>query len=197
MYRCYGGPEVLEFTELPAPKTHVDSVLVRVKAAGLNHADAAIQAGALDGAVETFFPVVPGWDVAGVVERSGPGGREFAAGDEVIAYVRGEVDREGVVHPLAVQAGETVLVLGAAGGVGSIAVQIALARGARLIAVASSDDHGYLRTLSAEPVARGAGLAEQVRSLVPDGADAVFDAAGRGALASSAGSARPGTSLGK
>ena len=104
---------------------------------------------------------------------------------------------QGVAHALAVQAGETVLVLGAAGGVGSIAVQIALARGARVIAVAASDDHGYLRTLGAEPVARGAGLVDQVRSLVPGGVDAVFDAAGRGALASSAGSARPGTSPGK
>ena len=73
VYRRYGGPEVLELTELPEPKTHVDSVLIRVKAAGLNRADAAIQAGALDSAVETYFPVVPGWDIAGVVERSGPG----------------------------------------------------------------------------------------------------------------------------
>ena len=234
VYRRYGGPEVLELTELPEPKTHVDSVLIRVKAAGLNHADAAIQAGALDGAVETFFPVVPGWDVAGVVERSGPGAREFAAGDEVIAYVRGDVQRahggfaelvsadvrtvapkprtmsfveaaglplaaltayQGVVHALAVQRGDTVLVLGAAGGVGSLAVQIALAQGARVIGVAGPDDEHYLRTLGAEPVVRGAGLVDQVLGLVTDGVDAVFDAAGNGALAASAGVQRPGARL--
>lgn len=234
MYRRYGGPEVLELTELPEPKTHVDSVLIRVTAAGLNRADAAIQAGALDGAVETFFPVVPGWDVAGVVERSGPGAREFAAGDEVIAYVRGDVNRahgafaelvsadvrtvahkprtmsfaeaaglplaaltayQGVVHSLAVQPGETLLVLGAAGGVGSVAVQIALARGARVIGADSPDDEDYLRTLGAEPVARGAGLVDHVLGLVPGGADAVFDTAGRGTLAASAGAVRPGARL--
>ena len=234
MYRGYGGPEVLELADLPEPKTHVDSVLIRVKAAGLNRADAAIQAGALDAAVETFFPVVPGWDVAGVVERSGPGAREFAAGDEVIAYVRGDVNRahggfaelvsadvrtvahkprtmsfaeaaglplaaltayQGVVHALAVQPGETVLVLGAAGGVGSVAAQIALARGARVVGAASAGDEDYLRSLGAEPVVRGVEgmeLAEQVRSLVPGGVDAVFDAAGGGALAASVGVVRPG-----
>ena len=234
MYRRYGGPEVLELAELPEPKTHVDSVLIRVRAAGLNRADAAIQAGALDGAVETYFPVVPGWDVAGVVERSGRGAREFAPGDEVIAYVRGDVHRahggfaelvsadvrtvahkprtmsfaeaaglplaaltayQGVVHALAVRPGETVLVLGAAGGVGSVAVQIALARGARVIGVDSPEDQDYLRKLGAEPAARGAGLAEQVRGLIPNGADAVFDTVGRGALAASAGATRPGARL--
>ena len=93
VYRQYGGPEVLELAELPAPKTHVDSVLVRVRAAALNPADLALQAGALDGAVDTYFPVIPGWDIAGVVERSGLATPEFAPGDEVIGYIRGEVQR--------------------------------------------------------------------------------------------------------
>ena len=231
VYRRYGGPEVLELTELPEPKTHVDSVLIRVKAAGLNHADAAIQAGALDDAVETFFPVVPGWDVAGVVERSGRGATEFAPGDEVIAYVRGDVHRahgafaelvaadvrtvahkphtmsfaeaaglplsaltayQGVTHVLAVQPGETVLVLGAAGGVGSLAVQIALARGARVIGIASPNDHDYLRTLGAEPATRGPDLVDQVLALVPNGADAVLDTAGAAALTAASRALRPG-----
>nr|WSY54195.1 NADP-dependent oxidoreductase [Streptomyces sp. NBC_00886] len=231
VYRRYGGPEVLELTELPEPKTHVDSVLIRVKAAGLNHADAAIQAGALDGAVETFFPVVPGWDIAGVVERSGPGAPEFATGDEVIAYIRGDVQRahggyaelvsadvrtvahkpstlsfteaaglplaaltayQGVVHALAVQQGESLLVHGAAGGVGSVAVQIALARGARVIGVGSADDHDYLRSLGAQAVAYGEGLTDRVLSLVPKGVDAVLDAIGGGTLAASAGALRSG-----
>ncbi|MFI6463552.1 alcohol dehydrogenase catalytic domain-containing protein [Streptomyces sp. NPDC050538] len=75
VYRRYGGPGVLELTELPEPKTQVNSMLIRVRSAGLNRADFAIQAGALDSAVETYFSVVPGWDVAGVVERAGPGRR--------------------------------------------------------------------------------------------------------------------------
>jgi NADPH:quinone reductase-like Zn-dependent oxidoreductase len=87
----FGGPEVLRVADLDEPKTHVDSVLVRVKAAGLNPADLAIRAGALAGSVESYFPVVPGWDVAGVVVRAGPGAPEFAPGDEVVGYVRGEV----------------------------------------------------------------------------------------------------------
>jgi NADPH:quinone reductase-like Zn-dependent oxidoreductase len=63
VYRRYGGPEVLELAELPPPKTHVDSVLVRVRAAAVNPADLAMQAGALDGAVDTYFPVITGWDI--------------------------------------------------------------------------------------------------------------------------------------
>ncbi|MCX4903871.1 NADP-dependent oxidoreductase [Streptomyces sp. NBC_00878] len=231
VYRRYGGPEVLELTELPEPKTHVDSVLIRVRAAGLNRADAALQAGVLDSAVETFFPVVPGWDVAGVVERSGPGAPEFATGDEVIAYVRGDVQRahggfaelvsadvravarkpstmsfteaaglplaaltayQGVVHALAVRRGESVLVHGAAGGVGSVAVQIALARGARVIGVGSADDLDYLRALGARAVAYGEGLTGEVLSLVPKGVDSVFDTVGGGTLAASAGAVRSG-----
>jgi NADPH:quinone reductase-like Zn-dependent oxidoreductase len=232
VYRRYGGPDVLELTELPEPKTHVDSVLIRVRAAGLNRADAAIQAGALDSAVETYFPVVPGWDVAGVVER--PGAPEFAPGDEVIAYVRGDVQRahggfaelvsadvrgvvrkpsalsfieaaglplagltayQGVVHALAVRQGESLLVHGAAGGVGSVAVQIALAGGARVIGVGSADDHAYLRALGAQAVAYGEGLTDRVRSLVPEGVDAVLDTIGGGALAASAGAVRSGGRL--
>ncbi|MDX6252660.1 MAG: hypothetical protein QOF10_6020 [Kribbellaceae bacterium] len=234
VYRRYGGPEVLELTELPEPKTHVDSVLIRVKAAGLNRADAAIQAGALDSAVETFFPVVPGWDIAGVVERSGPGAPEFATGDEVIAYIRGDVQRahggfaelvsadvrivahkpstmsfseaaglplaaltayQGVVRALAVQPGESILVHGAAGGVGSVAVQIARAQGARVIGSDSPGNHDYLRTLGAEVVAYGESLTDQVHSLVPNGVDAMFDTIGGGTLTASAAATRPGARL--
>ena len=101
---------------------------------------------------------------------------------------------QGVVHALAVQAGDTVLVLGAAGGVGSVAVQIALAQGARVIGAGSPGDHDYLRTLGAEAVAYGEGLTDQVLSLVPNGVDAVFDTVG-GALAASAGAARSGGRL--
>jgi NADPH:quinone reductase-like Zn-dependent oxidoreductase len=234
VYRRYGGPEVLEPAELPEPKTHVDSVLVRVRAAGLNHADLAMQAGLLDAAVETYFPVVPGWDIAGVVQRAGPGAAEFSPGDEVIGYLRGDVQRahgglaelaaadvrtlarkpagmdfaeaaalplagltayQGVVRALGVRAGETLLVLGAAGGVGSLAVQIALVQGARVIGSAAPGQHDYLRSLGAEAAGRDEALARQVRQVVPQGADAVFDTAGHGGLRAAAGAARPGGRL--
>ncbi|MEV6365847.1 NADP-dependent oxidoreductase [Micromonospora musae] len=93
VYRRFGGPDVLELAELPPPKMQQDSVLIRVRAAGLNPADNLIRAGALAEAMDTLFPVVPGWDVAGVVEQVGPGVTEFAEGDEVIGYLR-----ESVLH---------------------------------------------------------------------------------------------------
>jgi NADPH:quinone reductase-like Zn-dependent oxidoreductase len=83
---------------------------------------------------------------------------------------------------LGVGAGTTLLVNGAAGGVGSAAVQLARARGARVIGTASEGNHDYLRSLGAEPTTYGDGLTERVREIVPDGVDAALDAAGGGAL---------------
>jgi NADPH:quinone reductase-like Zn-dependent oxidoreductase len=74
--------------------------------------------------------------------------------------------------------GETVLVHAAAGGVGSMVVQLARARGARVIGTASPPNHQYLVALGAEPVAYGPGLADRVRALAPDGVDAAVDAIG-------------------
>lgn len=85
------------------------------------------------------------------------------------------------VHTLtatAVGAGDTVLVHGAAGGVGLVAVQLAVLRGARVVATASPGRHDALRALGAEPVAYGAGLEERVRALAPDGVDASLDLVG-------------------
>ncbi|MFF8773327.1 NADP-dependent oxidoreductase [Kitasatospora sp. NPDC015120] len=82
-------------------------------------------------------------------------------------------------------AGDTVLVHGAAGGVGTVAVQLARAWGATVIGTASARNHGYLRELGAVPVAYGEGLVERVRAAAPQGVDAAFDAAGRGALEAS------------
>ncbi len=82
---------------------------------------------------------------------------------------------------LGVTAGETVLIHGAAGSVGTIAVQIALARGATVIGTASDAHQDYVRSLGAIPTRYGDGLVERVRALVPH-VDAVLDAAGKGAL---------------
>lgn len=86
---------------------------------------------------------------------------------------------------LKVGRGDTVLIHGASGGVGTIAVQLALAWGATVIGTASERNHDYLRELGAIPVTYGEGLAGRVRELAPDGVDAALDAAGRGALEAS------------
>ncbi|MGW2182209.1 NADP-dependent oxidoreductase [Streptomyces sp. NPDC001732] len=87
-----------------------------------------------------------------------------------------------VLDALEVGDGDTLLLHGAAGGVGSAGVQLALARGATVIGTASPGNHAYLRELGAIPVAYGEGLVARVREVAPQGVDAVFDAAGRGVL---------------
>jgi NADPH:quinone reductase-like Zn-dependent oxidoreductase len=76
----------------------------------------------------------------------------------------------------------TLLINGASGSVGSAAVQLAVVRGARVIGTASPANHTYLRSLGAEPVAYGEGLAGRVRALAPDGVDEALDVAGSGVL---------------
>jgi enoyl reductase len=78
--------------------------------------------------------------------------------------------------------GDTLLIHAAAGGVGSFAVQIARARGARVIGTASERNHDYLRELGAIPVTYGPGLEDRVRDAAPDGVSAVLDAIGGEAL---------------
>ncbi|GAA4883825.1 NADP-dependent oxidoreductase [Kitasatospora terrestris] len=75
-------------------------------------------------------------------------------------------------------AGDTVLVHGAAGGVGSLGVQLARVRGARVIGTASPRNHERLRALGCEPVEYGDGLADRVRALAPDGVTVVADFVG-------------------
>ena len=219
-YQSFGGPEVLEVVEAPDPKMFADLVLVRIEAAALNPADLAFQSGAADPLVDSFFPVTPGWDVAGVVEQAVVATTGFQPGDEVIGYVRGQAMHYGtyaekisaeprqlarkprnlswaqaaglpvagltayqaIVHSLEVTAGDTVLVHGAAGGVGHLAVQIAIARGARVIGTGSEASQAFIESLGATPVRYGDELVEQVRKIAPDGVDAVFDTAGRGSL---------------
>lgn len=87
-YRSYGGVEKLEQLELPVPKVGPGSVRIKIKAAGVNPVDWKVMAGYLDPIMEVNFPVVPGWDVAGVVDAVGFDTPEFAVGDEVHAYGR-------------------------------------------------------------------------------------------------------------
>ncbi|MET8740421.1 NADP-dependent oxidoreductase [Streptomyces sp. NPDC004728] len=87
-----------------------------------------------------------------------------------------------VLTDLGLKSGETVVVDGAAGGVGSVAVQLARHLGANVIGTASERNHAYLRSLGAEPVTYGEGFAERVRAVAAKGVDAAFDAAGKGSL---------------
>ena len=214
-YEKYGDPDVLQYGEQPDPKVGPDSVLVDVRASSVNPVDWKITAGYLDGALPTYFPVIPGWDVAGVVVQPGPSVTEFEAGDEVIGYVRMDTVglgtfaeqvaapvralarkprnvswAEAATMPLAgltayqsleavgVTDGDTVLVHNGAGGVGTYAIQIAKAWGARVLATASEKNHDFLRSLGAEPLTYGEGLADRIAEAAPEGLDAVVDFVG-------------------
>src|SRR5580704_12125351 len=84
VYHRFGGPEVLQVVEVPEPKMFADQVRIHIKAAALNPADLGFQAGAADALVDSIFPVIPGWDVAGIVAEAGIGTTGFKSGDEVI-----------------------------------------------------------------------------------------------------------------
>ncbi|GAA4212342.1 NADP-dependent oxidoreductase [Actinocatenispora rupis] len=83
---------------------------------------------------------------------------------------------------VAVTAGETLVIDGAAGGVGTLAVQLARRAGVRVIGTASEPNHAHLRSLGAQPIRYGHGLARRVAALAPQGVDAALDAAGHGSL---------------
>src|SRR3954471_24072701 len=88
-YDRFGDDDVLRLRDdLPDPPVGPDTVLVRVHAAGVNPVDLTIRSGYLASAFPHHFPIVPGWDVAGVVENAGPAVVGFAPGDEVFGYVR-------------------------------------------------------------------------------------------------------------
>jgi len=160
----------------------------------------------------TQLPAVLGLEIAGTVDGVGPGVDALAGDDEVLGFADGggyaEYALATTVAPkparldwaaaaalpvaaetalrvldlLEVMRGDTMLIHGAAGAVGTVAVQIAVARGAAVIGTASKPNHDYLRKLGATPVPYGGGLVDRVRAVAPDGIDAVFDAASQGAL---------------
>jgi NADPH:quinone reductase-like Zn-dependent oxidoreductase len=85
---AFGGPDRLQVMDLPVPPVAPDGVLVRVRAAGVNPVDVGIREGRLRDLFPYHFPLVPGWDAAGVVERVGPAVTDFRPGDEVYGYCR-------------------------------------------------------------------------------------------------------------
>lgn len=205
----FGGPDVLEVVELPDPHPNAGQVRVAVRAAGINPIDWKVRSGAMGGDLpQTTGREVAGIvdEVGEGVTDAKPGDRifGFAVGGGGAAQLALSSDYapippsldfvDAAALPVAVEtavrtldllgvgSGTTVLINGAAGGVGSAAVQIARAHGARVIGTASENNHDYLRSLGAEPTTYGEGLEQRVRELAPDGVDAALDAAGAGEL---------------
>jgi NADPH:quinone reductase-like Zn-dependent oxidoreductase len=207
-FSTYGGPEVLQWAEAPDPHPGPGQVRITVRAASVNPIDWKVLTGMLSGDKPLQGTGYLGYDAAGVVDEVGDGVTGVAVGDEVFgrgrntqaeyavldawaakapsidwavaaaAGVAGETSERGL-RLLGVTAGDTLFVDGGAGGVGAVAVQMALARGAKVIASASEANHDYLRELGTTPVMYGQGLAERVRAAAGGPVDAVFDVAGK------------------
>src|ERR687895_1651431 len=172
--REWGGRDRMELLELEPPPVAPDGVLVRVRAAGVNPVDAKIRGGYMAQALPYHFPVILGWDAAGVVEQVGPAVTWFRPGDQVYGFLRRHHLQYGTyaeyttapegffahmppelsfeeaaampcavltghqsLEALGLRGGETLFLGGGAGGVGHLAIQLAVARGARVVATAS------------------------------------------------------------
>lgn len=211
VYEEYGGPEVLHLKEIEEPHAGPGQVRLKVVAAAVNPLDHKIRRGWMP-FMAPAFPAVPGLEAAGIVDEVGEGVTGVSVGDEVLgwtdtgAYAPYALATDVAPKPaglgwesaaalpvatetsarvldlLGLTEGETLLLHGAAGVVGAVGVQLAVARGATVIGTASPANHDYLRSLGAIPVAYGDGLADRVRAVAPGGIDAVYDAAGHGAL---------------
>ncbi|MBX9424458.1 NADP-dependent oxidoreductase [Streptomyces lateritius] len=199
-------------TGVAVPEPGPGEVRVKVAAVGLNPVDWKRRYGWVEEFYPTTFPAVPGLEFAGTVDKVGEGVDDLAVGDEVLGWTKtgayAQYAIAGLVVPkpaglswasaaslpvatetaqrvldlIGVRAGETLFLHGAAGVVGSVGVQLAVAAGVTVIGSASGANHAYLRELGAIPVEYGDGLADRVRAAAPDGVDAVFDAAGHGVL---------------
>ena len=180
----YGAPDVLKFEDVPRPEPQDDEALVRVIASGVNPADPLTLSGKYAREFGTHLPLIPGYDIAGVVEKTGANISKPKVGDPVYGYATfggGWADYvtvkewevsvkpkslsfvEAAAVPMSaltawqalvgvakLQPGQTVLIHGGSGGVGSFAIQIAKARGAHVIATASTANQDLLKQLGAD-----------------------------------------------
>jgi len=207
-FMTYGGPEVLNWADVLDPHAGPGQIRIVVRAASVNPIDWKMLAGAMSGGQPLDGVGYLGFDAAGVVDEVGDGVTGVSVGDEVLgrgsntqaqlavldswagkpsqvdwavaaaAGVAGETAERGL-RLLDVKAGDTVFVDGGAGGVGAAAVQLAVARGARVIASSSEANHGYLREIGATPVLYGEGVVARVQAAAGGPVDAVFDVAGK------------------
>jgi NADPH:quinone reductase-like Zn-dependent oxidoreductase len=213
VFREFGQPSVLTVSEVPDPHAGPGEVRIRVRAASVNPIDWKIRAGYMQQFMPLELPAIPGRDAAGVVDEVGDGVVGTAVGDVVFglsgtgttaeyavltawapvpgAWALEQAAGAGVaaetavrtLNMLGVTSGSKLLIEGAAGGVGSAAVQIALARGAALvIGTAGERNHEFLRSLGATATTYGPGLADRVSALAPDGIDGALDTVGSGSL---------------
>ncbi|PYC87421.1 NADPH:quinone reductase [Streptomyces tateyamensis] len=207
----YGDPSVLEVAEVPAPQAGPGQVRIAVQAAAVNGYDWKLRAGYLQEIAPVAFPAVPGLEAAGVVDQVGDGVLGVAVGDKVFGLGQrtwaqyalldhfaakpvglGWPEAGGLsvvaetaqrcLDLLGARAGQTLLVDGAAGGVGSTVAQFAKAAGLTVVGTASEANHAYLRTLGVLPTVYGPGLAQRVAELAPQGVDLALDTAGRGSV---------------
>jgi NADPH:quinone reductase-like Zn-dependent oxidoreductase len=203
----FGDPEVLRVVQLDEPHAGPDQIRVAVRAVGVNPIDWKASSGVMGGQL----PGRIGSEVSGVVDEVGDDVTGVTAGDEVFgpatggaadfavmsnwAHIPAALDFAGAAAlPVAVETavrgleelgvgpGTTLLVNGAAGAVGTVAVQFAVARGATVIATASEANHERLRDYGAQVTTYGDGLADRVSELTPGGVDRVFDMGPGGAL---------------
>jgi NADPH:quinone reductase-like Zn-dependent oxidoreductase len=207
----YGGPEVLHLVDVHEPHPGPDQVRIAVRAAGVNGIDWKIRAGFMRDMMSLPLPAGTGVDAAGVVDEVGANVDGVTIGDEVFGsgsatYAEfallsnwatkpaGLTFEEAagfpvpvetairIINQLGVRPSETLLVSGAAGGVGSAVVQIARQRGITVIGTASPTNQDYLRSLGAIATTYGDGLVDRVRAIAPDGVDAALDIAGSGVI---------------
>jgi NADPH:quinone reductase-like Zn-dependent oxidoreductase len=208
-FRRFGGPEVLEIAEFPDPHPPPGQVRIAVRAAGVNASDWKKRQGLMDqelpqtlgyeaaGVVDEIGAGVTdvsagdrvfGFSADGAAQAElavlsdyvpVPASLDFAAAAALPASIE---TAARALDQLGVASGAALLINGASGSVGGAAVQLAVARGARVIGTAGPASQDYLRSLGAEPVAYGEGMTDRVRALAPGGVDLAFDVAGSGVL---------------
>jgi NADPH:quinone reductase-like Zn-dependent oxidoreductase len=205
----FGGPEVLEIVELPDPHPGPGQVRIAVRAAGVNPSDWKKRKGLMDQelpqtlgheAAGVVDELGEGVTDAAVGDRVfGFSGQEAAQAELAVLSYYAPIPplldfpaaaalpaaietATRALDQLGVGTGSTLLINGASGSVGSAAVQLAGVRGARVIGTASPANHDYLRSLGAEPVSYGEGMAGRVRAVAPRGVDAALDVAGSSVL---------------
>ncbi|MGR6537056.1 NADP-dependent oxidoreductase [Streptomyces rochei] len=205
----FGGPEVLQLVDAEEPHPGPGQIRVAVRAAGVNPVDWRLREGQVLGAHPIELPAGVGLDAAGVVDEVGEGVDGVEVGDPVFgegsdtyaefavlsAWARmpeGLTFAEAAGYPsvmetalrvlreVGVRAGQTLLVSGASGGVGSAVLQIARDRGIAVIGTAGAANQDYLRELGAVPTTYGEGWVERVRGL--GRVDAALDLAGSGVI---------------
>lgn len=207
----YGGPEVLHVVEIEKPHAGPGQVRIAVRAAGVNPSDWKDRTGDARDSSPVPLPSGVGFEASGVVDEVGAGVSNVSVGEAVFGYGANTVAEYAVLthwarkpenvsfevagglpviaetasrclEQLGVESGETLLVSGAAGGIGSAVVQFARLRAITVIGTASAQKHDYLRGLGAVPTTYGPGLAERVRELAPDGVNRALDLAGSGII---------------